>query len=165
MNLEDEFARCRAELLAHCYRMLGSIHDAEDAVQETCLRAWHGYAGFEHRSSVRTWLYRIATRVCLNAYVRWEMPPIPAWFLGREAVTRLLAAKLLPGPEHRLIVRTSANGQPALACYQRDADGACHAHSVQVLTVTEAGVRAVMAFHRADLFPLFGLPIDLAPLT
>src|SRR3981081_1188926 len=66
------------ELVAHCYRMLGSVDEAEDLVQETYLRAWRSYAGFEGRSSGRTWLYQIATNACLTAVQRRAGRPLPS---------------------------------------------------------------------------------------
>jgi RNA polymerase sigma-70 factor (ECF subfamily) len=78
---EDAFRRLvephRGELHAHCYRMLGSVHDAEDALQDALLRAWRGLPRFEGRSSLRSWLYRIATNACLDAIARRPKRVLP----------------------------------------------------------------------------------------
>jgi RNA polymerase sigma-70 factor, ECF subfamily len=78
---EDAYRRLvephRGELHAHCYRMLGSVHDADDALQEALLRAWRALPKFEGRSSVRTWLYRIATNTCLDVIARRPKRVLP----------------------------------------------------------------------------------------
>lgn len=108
----------RAELQAHCYRMLGSLQDAEDALQETLLAAWLGLDGFEGRSSIRTWLYRIATNRCLNVLrssarrpKATEPLPVPApeptsmgdvpWLQPYPDVLLDGIPDRLPGPEAR----------------------------------------------------------------
>jgi len=77
--------RHQAELHAHCYRMLGSLQDAEDALQETLLRAWRSLAGFRGGSSTGTWLYRIATNVCLDAIGRRAKRVLPVDYAPRTA--------------------------------------------------------------------------------
>src|SRR6266571_6071827 len=78
---EDAYRRLveprHAELHAHCYRMLGSVHDAEDALQDALLRAWRGMSRFEGRSSLRSWLYRIATNTCLDVIARRPKRVLP----------------------------------------------------------------------------------------
>jgi RNA polymerase sigma-70 factor (ECF subfamily) len=317
----DDFERLtgpfREELLAYCYRMLGSVQDAEDQLQETLLRAWRSYDGFEGRSSVRTWLYRIATNACLRALenrgrrplpsglgapapgadtplgalraevpwlepipdalfgsrpadpaaivisrtsmrlaliaalqylpprqravlilrdvLRWraaevaglleistvavnsllqraraqlelaapaedaireptrpadrelvgryaaafenadltalvrmlredavlEMPPLPGWFRGRDAIVGFLGAHVLGRPGEFRMIPTAANGQPAFAAYARDHRGGYHAHGICVLTLTGTQVSRIVSFNDPGLFGAFGFPARL----
>jgi RNA polymerase sigma-70 factor (ECF subfamily) len=109
----------RRELLVHCYRMLGSFQDAEDALQETLLAAWQGLRGFEGRASLRTWLYKIATNRCLNALraasrrpaAEWSVPSVTppeptrlgevVWLEPFPDALLEGAASVPPGPEAR----------------------------------------------------------------
>ena len=87
MSFGDDFEHYRHELRVHCYRMLGSFDESEDMVQETFLRAWRRRESFEGRSTIRAWLYRIATNACLDFLKRHARRPRPygvAPAVGRE---------------------------------------------------------------------------------
>jgi len=132
------------ELMVHCYRMLGSAQDAEDALQETMLAAWRGFAGFEGRSSVRTWLYRVATSRCLNALRagRRRPPAGPAAWANTPEPTRLGEVLWLePLPESAL--EGLADGAPGPEA-QYEASEAISLAFVTVLQLLPPRQRAVL---------------------
>ncbi|HEX4251197.1 MAG TPA: sigma-70 family RNA polymerase sigma factor [Pseudonocardia sp.] len=127
----DAFSRLvrplRPQLHAHCYRMLGSTHDADDALQDALLRAWRGLAGFEGRSSLRSWLYSVATRTCLDSVARRGRRALPM-DLGPASVQAVLAdrpntevAWLGPYPDAGLTDDVAGPSGPAGRYEQREA--------------------------------------------
>ena len=148
----------RRELVAHCYRMLGSIQDAEDVVQETYLRAWRSYGGFEGRSSVRTWLYQIATNRCLTELARQSRRVLPADLDEPEpdpdAALREAGADvswLQPAPD-AMVLPESAD--PAAIVAAREAVRLALVASLQYLPPRQRAVlvlRDVLAFPAADV--------------
>lgn len=177
ITFDSLVAAHRRELLAHCYRLLGSFTDAEDVLQETLLAAWRGIDDFEHRSSIRTWLYRIATNRCLNwmrdRSRRVPSEPIPPFTPpapdARDTIRWLQpypdAAELpdtVPGPEARYSSRESIElafvealqhltPRQAAALVLTDVLGFRRAEAAAMLDVTPTAVKALLQRARAAL--------------
>jgi RNA polymerase sigma-70 factor (ECF subfamily) len=146
---EDAFRRIvenhRAELHAHCYRMLGSLQDAEDALQETLLRAWRGLPEFEGRSAVRTWLYTIATNTCLDAIARRPKRVLPVDYGPSATPSHGIGQPLVesvwiePYPDERLGVESSY-AAPEARYEQREALELAFIAALQHLPATQRAV-------------------------
>ena len=142
-TFEDLVAEHRRELLVHCYRLLGSVTDAEDVLQEALLAAWRGLDGFEGRASLRSWLYRIATNRCLNALRDRgrRIPPEPAPpFRPPEPSRRGQVTWLQPYPD-ALLDRVPDSGRGPEARYTaREAIELAFIAALQRLTPRQAAV-------------------------
>ena len=153
----DEF---RVELTAYCYRMLGSAFEAEDAVQDTLVRAWRGFSRFEGRAAVRSWLYRIATNVCLDMLTSRERRARPM-DLGpaRSADTPLGSALpdeawVLPIPDGRAL---PVGGDPAELMVQRESIRLAFVAALQHLPPRQRAVlilREVLQWQAAEVAEL-----------
>jgi len=152
----------RRELLAHCYRMLGSAHDAEDIVQETYLRAWRGYRDFENRSSVRTWLYRIATNACLSALAHGSRRVLPS---GLGAPADDPNAEPVPAPDVLwlgAIPDDWVTDDPAAVVTSRESLRLALVASLQHLPAQQRAVlllRDVLAFPAADVAAMLDISV------
>ena len=183
----------RREIKVHCYRMLGSIHDAEDLVQETLLRAWRGLAEFEGRASLRSWLYRIATNACLNLLAsRKSAQRMLPQALGPPSSTPPKAAEDVPwlepypdtalaglpptplGPEARYEMREAVELAFVAAIQHlpprqravlllRDVLGSSAAEAAQLLDMSTASINSALQRARATLGARAGSPRARVP--
>ena len=157
----------RAELQVHCYRMLGSFQDAEDALQDTLLAAWQGIGGYERRASVRTWLYRIATNRCLNARrsasrrraVDWNAPGVEP-----PEPTRLgEVIWLQPYPDSLLEHVTDAPPGPEARYEQAESVSLAFVTALQALPPRQVAVlvlRDVLGFRAAEAAEMLDSTLD-----
>ena len=157
----------RRELQVHCYRMPGSFQDAEDALQDTLLAAWQGFAGFEGRASLRTWLYRIATNRCLNARrsasrrsaKKWNIPKVEppeptrhgevVWLEPYPGTLLEGAVDVPPGPEARY--------------EQTESISLAFVTALQVLPPRQLAVlilRDVLGFHASEVAEMLDSTVD-----
>jgi len=148
----------RRELQVHCYRMLGSFQDAEDAVQDTLLAAWQGLGGFQERASLRTWLYRIATNRCLNALRAASRRPAREWDIpGVEPPepTRLGEVVWLePYPDTLLDGTISVPPGPEARYEQAETISLAFVTALQLLPPRQVAVlilRDVLGFHASEV--------------
>jgi RNA polymerase sigma-70 factor (ECF subfamily) len=155
----------RAELHLHCYRILGSVQDAEDLVQETLLAAWRGLEQFEGRASLRSWLYRIATNLCLNALRHrgrrpQEVPAPPEPAPPPPQPTRLGEPVWLePYPDVLLDEAPNRSFQPEARYEEREAIGLAFIVGLQRLPPRQRAalvLRDVLAFRAAEVAEMLG---------
>ncbi|MFF2427007.1 sigma-70 family RNA polymerase sigma factor [Streptomyces mirabilis] len=157
----------RRELHVHCYRMLGSFQDAEDVLQDTLLAAWQGFAGFEGRASLRTWLYRIATNRCLNARrtagrrqaKEWDVPHVEP-----PEPTRLGEVVWLePIPNALLEGVIDAPLDPEARYEQTESISLAFMTALQLLPPRQLAVlvlRDVLGFHAAEVADMLDASVE-----
>jgi RNA polymerase sigma-70 factor (TIGR02960 family) len=157
----------RRELQVHCYRMLGSLQDAEDAVQDTLLAAWQGLAGFEGRASIRTWLYRIATTRCLNARRSASRRPAREWDMPEvepPEPTRLGEVVWLePFPDALLEGAIDGPLGPEARYEQTEAISLAFVTALQLLPPRQLAVlilRDVLAFHADEVADMLDSTVE-----
>jgi len=157
----------RRELQVHCYRMLGSLQDAEDVLQDTLLAAWQGIGGFEGRSSLRTWLYRIATNRCLNARRSASRRPAKTWDIaGVEwpETTRLGEAVWLePFPDALLDGAPAVPPGPEARYEQTESISLAFVTALQLLPPRQVAVlilRDVLGYHADEVADMLDSTVD-----
>ena len=146
----------RAELQLHCYRILGSLQDAEDQLQESLLAAWRGLDGFEGRASLRAWLYRIATNRCLNALRDRRRRPQEGSFMVEppEPTRRVEPSWLEPYPDHLLEGLADTAPGPEARYETRESVGLAFVAGLQQLPPRQRValvLRDVLGFHAAEV--------------
>jgi RNA polymerase sigma-70 factor (ECF subfamily) len=158
----------RRELQVHCYRMLGSLQDAEDTVQDTLLAAWQGIGGFiEERASIRTWLYRIATNRCLNARRSASRRPAKAWDMPNveppEATRLGEVVWLEPYPDVLLEGVLGVPAGPEARYEQAEAVSLAFVTAMQALPPRQVAVlilRDVLGFHASEVADMLDSTVE-----
>ncbi|HEY9244334.1 MAG TPA: RNA polymerase subunit sigma-70 [Streptosporangiaceae bacterium] len=160
MEFDDLVRRYRRELHVHCYRMLGSFDEAEDHVQEVLLRAWRARDGFQGRSSVRTWLYRVATNACLDTLRREARRAVPGPAGSGPSVATLPWVQ--PYPDALLDELPASQPGPEAEAVRRESTSLAFLATIQLLPPRQRAVlilRELAGWRAAEVAGLLGMSV------